>query len=253
MGGRRDNRKPRNTTALVETSDRLWIASPSSPTDPVRTASSSSIRPVAARPRALTPTARLACPPVPGVIAGARQGKRRRRIAKARGLMHPARIPNRSSHWQIRPGWPAPATALPPSSSSAPNPGEWSPGLGSAQPIACDGPEGRPRRGGREPDNRERGRRPARSATPARRMALLDQWPFPAWDGAGAPGGASQGQSPARGAPDRGAAQRRRLDLRTAQFGNEALYSAIQHSSAVTSPPSVPPRQPVSTFRLCCL
>lgn len=60
-GVRRDNRKPRNTTALVETSDRLWIASPSSPTDPVRTASSSSIRPVTARSRALTPTARLAC------------------------------------------------------------------------------------------------------------------------------------------------------------------------------------------------
>ena len=60
-GVRRDNRKPRNTTALIETSDRLWIASPSSPTDRVRTASSSSIRPVPARPRALTPTARLAC------------------------------------------------------------------------------------------------------------------------------------------------------------------------------------------------
>jgi hypothetical protein len=37
---------------------------------------------------------------------------------------------------------------------------ERSPGLGSAEPIACDGPEGRPRRGGRELDNRERGRRP---------------------------------------------------------------------------------------------
>ena len=60
-GGRRDSRKPRNTTALVETSDRLWIASPSSPTDPVSIASSSSMRPVAARPRALTATARLAC------------------------------------------------------------------------------------------------------------------------------------------------------------------------------------------------
>src|SRR5437667_12364597 len=29
--------------------------------------------------------------------------------------------------------------------------------LGSAQPIACHGPQGRPGRGGREPDNRERG------------------------------------------------------------------------------------------------
>ena len=55
---------------------------------------------------------------------------------------------------------------------------------------------------------------------------------------------------------ERGRARRSRLDLRTAQLGNEALYrryTAIQHSSAVTSPPSVPPRQPVSTFRLCCL
>jgi hypothetical protein len=33
-------------------------------------------------------------------------------------------------------------------------------GSRSAEPIACDGPEGRPRRGGRELDNRERGRRP---------------------------------------------------------------------------------------------
>ena len=31
------------------------------------------------------------------------------------------------------------------------------------------------------------------------------------WDGAGAPGGPPKGQSPARGAPDPGAAQRRRL------------------------------------------
>jgi hypothetical protein len=30
----RDSRNPRNTTTLVDTSDRLWIASPSSPTEP---------------------------------------------------------------------------------------------------------------------------------------------------------------------------------------------------------------------------
>ena len=41
LPGRRDSRKPRNTTALVETSDRLRIA-------------------VAARPAALTAMARLA-------------------------------------------------------------------------------------------------------------------------------------------------------------------------------------------------
>jgi len=56
----RDSRNPRNATALVDTSDRLWIASPSSPTEPVRTASSSSAMPVAASPIALTAIARLA-------------------------------------------------------------------------------------------------------------------------------------------------------------------------------------------------
>jgi hypothetical protein len=35
----------------------------------------------------------------------------------------------------------------------APIPGEWSACLGSAKLIACDGPEGRPRHGGRERDN----------------------------------------------------------------------------------------------------
>ena len=40
-----------------------------------------------------------------------------------------------------------------PSSTQAPNPGEWASCLGSAKPIACDGPEGRPGRGGRERDN----------------------------------------------------------------------------------------------------
>ena len=47
VGGRRDSRNPRNTTALVDTSDRLWMASPSNPTEPVSTASSNSTRPVA--------------------------------------------------------------------------------------------------------------------------------------------------------------------------------------------------------------
>ena len=49
----------------------------------------------------------------------------------------------------------SPGDFFSPSYSHAPNPGEWLPGLG-AQPIAYDGPQGRPRRGGREPDNRER-------------------------------------------------------------------------------------------------
>jgi hypothetical protein len=39
-----------------------------------------------------------------------------------------------------------------------PAPGEWPPCQRSAKPIACDGPQGRHRRGGRELDNRERGR-----------------------------------------------------------------------------------------------
>ena len=40
------------------------------------------------------------------------------------------------------------------------------------------------------------------------------------WDGAGAPGGASQGQSPPL-TPDL-RRRRRRLDLRTAQFGTQS-------------------------------
>jgi len=50
----------RNPTALADTSDRLWIASPSSPTEPVSTATRSSAMPVTARPTALTAIARLA-------------------------------------------------------------------------------------------------------------------------------------------------------------------------------------------------
>jgi hypothetical protein len=37
-------------------------------------------------------------------------------------------------------------TYLPPSSSQAPNPGEWLPDPGSAQPIACDAQQARPGR-----------------------------------------------------------------------------------------------------------
>ncbi len=115
-------------------------------------------------------------PPVLDVIAGARQGKHRRGIAQARDLMHPARITNRSSHWQIG-ELTSSGHCSAPSSSSLQNPGEWSPGLGSAQPIACDGPEGRPRSGDREPDNRKRGRRPCTPGVclpndPSRSVAL---------------------------------------------------------------------------------
>src|SRR5690349_2292926 len=62
-----------------------------------------------------------------------------------------------------------------------------------------------------------------------------------------APGGPSEAEPGA--APGRGGAQRSRLDP-------VRLNSATRRYTAflaVTSPPSVPPRQPVSTFRLCCL
>jgi len=42
-------------------------------------------------------------------------------------------------------------------------PGEWATGRGSAKPIVCDRPQDRPTRGGRDPDNREQGRRDAPS------------------------------------------------------------------------------------------
>src|SRR5450756_496623 len=60
VAGRRDSRKPRKTTALVDTSDRLWMAAPSRPAEPVTSASTSSASPVTASPAALTPTARFA-------------------------------------------------------------------------------------------------------------------------------------------------------------------------------------------------
>jgi hypothetical protein len=50
-----------NTSALVETSDKLCKASPSNATEPERIAITSSIKPVRASPIALTATARLAC------------------------------------------------------------------------------------------------------------------------------------------------------------------------------------------------
>src|ERR1700730_12881952 len=58
-------RKPRNTTADVETSERLCKASPSKATEPVKTARSSSRPPVSASPTAETAIARFAsrrCP-----------------------------------------------------------------------------------------------------------------------------------------------------------------------------------------------
>ncbi len=112
-----------------------------------------------------------------------------------------------------------------PSSSSAQNPGEWSLGLGSAQPIACDGPEGRPRRGDRELDNRERGRRRSTIRYPVRRMALLDQWHFPGLGRRGRAGRASPEAEPGAGSAGRGAAQRRRLD-RLWKAKRDAGYSS---------------------------
>jgi hypothetical protein len=55
--------------------------------------------------------------------------------------------------------------------------------LGSAKPIACDGPEGRPRHGGRERDNEtaeEDGLTPV-----ACRLSLVDLVRLEAWAGAG--------------------------------------------------------------------
>src|ERR1700737_4024484 len=53
-------RKPRKTTADVETSERLCKASPSKATEPVKSARSSSTPPVRASPTAETATARFA-------------------------------------------------------------------------------------------------------------------------------------------------------------------------------------------------
>src|SRR6185312_16938568 len=70
----------------------------------------------------------------------------------------------------LQPSIPDPAPS--PSSSQARNPGEWLPGPGSAEPIACDGPQGRPGGGGRDP-----GQSKPRMTEPTSLdlMSLLDQ------------------------------------------------------------------------------
>jgi hypothetical protein len=77
----------------VDTSDRLWIASPGSPTDPVTMASSNSISRDRAQAQGADRDRPVGLPPVPGVVPRARQGKQRRRVTQARCLMHPAWIP----------------------------------------------------------------------------------------------------------------------------------------------------------------
>ena len=79
-------------------------------------------------------------------------------------------------------------------------PRERSPGQGSAQPIA-ERRRRRPWGDGRERDNRSREDGP-RSTAAACRIDLIDLRFLPGWDGAGVPGGACRGQSPARGALD---------------------------------------------------
>jgi hypothetical protein len=55
------------------------------------------------------------------------------------------------------------------------------------------------------------------------------------WDGAGAPGGASQGQSPARGAPDP-APRSGALDLvSTALFGSAAALRSGSRATTMTT------------------
>src|SRR6185312_14643532 len=89
----------------------------------------------------------------------------------------------------LQPSIPDPAPS--PSSSQARNPGEWLPGPGSAEPIACDGPQGRPGGGGRDP-----GQSKPRMTEPTSLdlMSLLDQCCYRCRDGAGAPGGPSKAE-----------------------------------------------------------
>lgn len=60
---------------LVETSDRLWSASPSSATEPDTNAMANSISPVNASPTALMATARLACRRSPASSVKVSSGK----------------------------------------------------------------------------------------------------------------------------------------------------------------------------------
>jgi hypothetical protein len=101
------------------------------------------------------------------------------------------------------------------------SPGEWTSCLGSAKPIACDGPEGRPRRGGREQDNRDAEEDGTMQFRSRGRESLTDQRRAEGVRAGARPAGASQGRRPGAIA-GRGAAQRRRLDLYMARFGNAA-------------------------------
>src|ERR1700722_20282194 len=59
-GAPRERRKPTKATKEVDTSARLWMASPSRPTDPLTRAMTNSIPPVRARPNAESRKARFA-------------------------------------------------------------------------------------------------------------------------------------------------------------------------------------------------
>jgi hypothetical protein len=85
--------------------------------------------------------------------------------------------------------------------------------LGSAKPIACDGPEGRPRRGGRERDNRV-----AEEDGPVQHQLRAQENLIDQRRARGHPGR----RAPARGLPKAGgrALSPARLDIRTAQFGS---------------------------------
>ena len=90
----------------MDTSDRLWIASPSSPTEPVSTASSNSARPVAPRPTALTATARFA----------ARRSPASSRVFGSGNAAAGSRSPKGGNHYiigeRLRSGSPEAAAAL---------------------------------------------------------------------------------------------------------------------------------------------
>jgi hypothetical protein len=59
-------------------------------------------------------------------------------------------------------------------------------------------------------------------------------WLRPGWDGAGAPGGASQGQSPARGAPDAVPRSGAALDLKNGAIRQPRAGAAARMQSPVT-------------------
>lgn len=136
-------------------------------------------------------------------------------------------------------------TILPRPPRRRPNPGEWTPGPGSAKPIACDGPQGRPRPAGREPDNRQRGRRDAPDLPDEQsdRCCLI----------AGRRGRAGRAyQGRARRGERRTRRRRRRLDLDMAEFGNAVrmLLLLRRTPQRARDRPWAPwPRQPQSPAR----